>query len=612
MRSSADGYAQAVTFGLLMARARHIPLDGGIDKAAKELRKSNSLIGSALRLLTEEADDNHTLDTSLRTLTAVLGVVDWDHISRGEPEAWLYFYELFLQRYDPSLRKETGSYYTPPEVVTAMVRLVDEALRSPARFGLPDGLASEAVSVADPAVGTGTFLLGVLQRIRSTIEARDGAGAVPAAITGALHRLVGFELQFGPLRGRPTAGPGRTHRPRHFRLGRRGLRRAAEGAVRRAAPLYRRHAGRPDEETALDPPRASRASRKAGGGANRVKRHEPITVVLGNPPYKEKAKGFGGWVEDRGKDQRTPLDDWQPPAAWGVGAHAKHLRNLYIYFWRWAAWKVFGGDPYRGGTDQSEADWTSRKGIVCFITVGGISERPWLSEDARRPATQRGRDLGRGLLARGASAAISTRIFEGVQQPVCIVMAQRNATSSTVVPARVRFRRLPEEGGKKKFKALSGIELDDTGWMSASTYWRAPFLPESASEWTGYPLLEGLFVYNGSGVMAGRTWVIAPDAESLRKRWKALQLEKNIEKRAELFHPHIRDGKPGDKHIRKALKEGLFGHEFRSSAVEKDVDPAIKPIRYGFNSFNRQSQESPHFPGTRFARGFDVLGRLPR
>ena len=49
----ADGYAQAVTFGLLMARARNIPLAGGIEEAAKTLRQSNSLIGSALRLLTE-------------------------------------------------------------------------------------------------------------------------------------------------------------------------------------------------------------------------------------------------------------------------------------------------------------------------------------------------------------------------------------------------------------------------------------------------------------------------------------------------------------------------------------------------------------------------------
>src|SRR6185437_6182039 len=80
-----------------------------------------------------------------------------------------------------------------------MVRLVDEALRAPDRFNLVDGLASPDVSLADPAVGTGTFLLGVLQRIRSIVEARDGAGAVAAEIRQALSRLIGFELQFGPF-----------------------------------------------------------------------------------------------------------------------------------------------------------------------------------------------------------------------------------------------------------------------------------------------------------------------------------------------------------------------------------------------------------------------------
>ena len=65
-------------------------------------------------------------------------------------------------------------------------------------------------------------------------------------------------------------------------------------------------------------------------------------MVIGNPPYKEKAKGKGGWIEEAKFGPRTVglLNDWIPPADWGVGAHAKHLRNLYVYFWRWATWKV--------------------------------------------------------------------------------------------------------------------------------------------------------------------------------------------------------------------------------------------------------------------------------
>ncbi len=194
----ADGYAQAVTFGLLVARSRDISLSGGIDHAAQELRKSSSLIATALRLLTDDVTNQEALKTSLATLARVLDAVNWHTISKDKPEAWLYFYEDFLEVYDSKLRKRTGSYYTPPEVVSAMVNLVDEALRGPL-FERPAGFAAADVVVADPAVGTGTFLLGVLRRIASRVSDDQGPGAVRGAIEAAAKRVIGFELQFGPF-----------------------------------------------------------------------------------------------------------------------------------------------------------------------------------------------------------------------------------------------------------------------------------------------------------------------------------------------------------------------------------------------------------------------------
>lgn len=153
-----------------MARAQEIKLSKGLDQAARQLGKTSSLIGSALRLLTDDAENQATLKTSLATLTRVLDGVQWHTISKGDPDAWLYFYENFLETCDNALRKKTGSYYTPPGVVGPMVRLVDEVLRS--RFALQSGFASSSVTVADPAVGTGTFLLGILpERVfRATVE----------------------------------------------------------------------------------------------------------------------------------------------------------------------------------------------------------------------------------------------------------------------------------------------------------------------------------------------------------------------------------------------------------------------------------------------------------
>ena len=178
-----------------MARSQGLSLTDDLDRVAKKLGETNTLIGTALRLLTDEPEA--VLSPSLDTLRRVLEVVDWAKISKGNPEAWIYFYEQFLTTYDKTLQKKSGSYYTPPEVVQTMVRLCDEALRSPGRFAKPAGLADANVHIADPAMGSGTFLLALLRRIAETVEDADGAGAVGGAITAAAQRVYGFELQFG-------------------------------------------------------------------------------------------------------------------------------------------------------------------------------------------------------------------------------------------------------------------------------------------------------------------------------------------------------------------------------------------------------------------------------
>ena len=283
-----------------------------------------------------------------------------------------------------------------------MVRLVDDVLRS--RFRQPAGLASPAVTVADPAVGTGTFLLGVLGRIAATIEADEGAGAVSGAIDAAVKRLIAFEMQLGP-----------------FAVAQ--LRIYAElihliGKVPKTPPrmFVTDTLGNPYIEIQTlgawyEPIAESRRQ------ANKIKREEPITVVIGNPPYKEKAKGRGGWIEkgDTARGKAAPLAAWIPPREWGVGAHAKHLRNLYVFFWRWATWKVFDHDPQHN------------TGIVCFITVAGFLNGPGFQK--MRDYLRRTADAIWVIdcSPEGHQPDVPTRIFQAVQQPVCIVLVSRSA-----------------------------------------------------------------------------------------------------------------------------------------------------------------------------------------
>jgi hypothetical protein len=559
----AEGYSQAVTFGLLMARAKGIDLSAGLLSVAQELTLSSSLIGSALKILTDSVENQAALKTSLGMLVRVLNAVDWQTVSKGKPEAWLYFYEDFLEIYDNELRKQSGSYYTPPEVVSAMVNMVDEVLRSP-RFGLSVGLASPSVTLIDPAMGTGTFLLGVLNKVAETVKEDEGEGAVRGAINAAVKRLIAFEIQLGP-----------------FAVAQ--LRILAElvdlvGSVPKTpARLFVTDtlANPSDDEGWIPGILAPIAqSRK---DANKVKRNEPITVVLGNPPYKEKAKGLGGWVEGESKTAEitSPLATWMPPKDWKLGAHSKHLRNLYVFFWRWATWKVFDHGP------------GEKKGIVCFITVAGF---------LNGPGFQKMRDYLRRTCddiwiidcsPEGHQPEVNTRVFQGVQQPICIVMASRSPNNNTDVPAKVKFRVLPEGHRNIKFEALQKMTLSDRGWTKCSSKWRAPFRPASSGDWASFPSIDTIFVYDGSGTMPGRTWIIAPDSESLLQRWRILVATEGEQKEL-LFHPHLNRGKLGDRHTKKIIKDALGTRTPRLLSVANDTGDCVAPTRYGFRSFDRQ------------------------
>lgn len=184
----------------------------------------------------------------------------------------------------------------------------------------------------------------------------------------------------------------------------------------------------------------------------------------------------------------------------------------------------------------------------------------------------------------GHQPEVATRIFQGVQQPVCIVLAAKPLAKNLDQPAHVRFMALPKGKREEKFAALEKLSLRGGNWSDAPSAWRAPFFPEATGDWATFPALRDFFLYDGSGVMPGRTWIIAPDAQSLRDRWDRLAAEKDPAKKEILFHPH----EGGDKTVAKVAQKGLAGHEHRSVPVGRDIGNAIQPTRYAFRSFDRQ------------------------
>ena len=496
----ADAYAQTVAFALLLGRSEGAePLT--LESAQQALAAQHSLLSRALQVLTDPKAQTD-MAASLGLLLRVLSVVP-RNLFLGAQDPWLHFYEDFLAAYDPKLRKNTGAYYTPLEVVHAQVRLVDELLAS--RLGKPAGFADPEVFTLDPALGTGTYLLGVIEHALGRVEARQGAGAVAGQAAQLAKNLYGFELLVGPY----AVSELRISRA----LADRGATLPKDGThIYLTDTLESPHAAPPQTPLFLRP--IAEQHRKA----LQVKSAVPVIVCLGNPPYDRheaatatnKAR-TGGWVRwgDDDRESEPILSDFLAPAKRsGHGVRVKNLYNLYVYFWRWALWKVFehesGGGP----------------GILSFISASSYLDGDafcGMREHLRRVCDEIWiLDLG----GEGRGTHRSDNVF-AIQTPVAIAVAMRSGQPSEA-PASVRYARIEGTRREKldKLEAIDGFGKVD--WQDCPDEWQAPFRPPGEGDYFSWPLLTELMPWQQSGVKAGRTWVIAPDRETLNNRWRAL------------------------------------------------------------------------------------------
>jgi Type ISP C-terminal specificity domain/N-6 DNA Methylase len=554
----ADGYAQTVTFALLLARSDDIELDGAtLHTVGDELGDHHSLMGRALQLLTDNVAKEFKVTLDL--LVRVIGAVDWPSVRKGKRDTYLHLYEHFLEEYDPELRQQSGSYYTPVEVVEQMVRLTDEVLTT--RLG-KTGFGDEKVFTVDPAMGTGTFLQAVIDRAAKQIEEQHGPGMVRGLVTDLAKRLVGFELQTGPY----------------------------AVAELRTTDILRKTGATPPPggmrlyvTDTLDDPNAPIEQLASGLGAisdsrrqaSIVKRDKPVTVVIGNPPYRERAEGEGSWVEmgSEGarkapkKDNHTILDDFR---AEGNGLAEYVLKNLYIYFWRWATWKVF--DALRKDS----------AGVVCFITTSGYIGGPGfkgMREYLRRECSE---GWVIDVSPEGIRPQVRTRIFPGVQRPLAIGIFVRKAGISRDKPATIRH--VVIDGLKvEKYERLSTLSIDDPEWRDARPDWQAPFTPAADSGWDEFPAAGDLFPWVAPGVKPNRTWVYSPSRKTLKARWETLLVEEDHKTKRALFKETSDTGLDKDKHPLPGDDTYDFYGPFEA---EGSSPPAA--VRVGYRTFDRQ------------------------
>lgn len=557
-RQFADAYAQTVTYTLLLAR-----FEGEervrTESAEQFLRRRHGLLAQSLRVLTDP-QTREEIDLGISLLERSISAINLGALRRKASDPWLYFYEDFLAKYDPKLRKDRGVYYTPVEVIRCQCRLVAELLCEPP-FDKPLGFADRDVTVLDPAAGTGAYLLAAFLMGCEAVIARQGPGAVSGRAAVMARNLHGFEILVGP------------YAVAHLRMTQAILDAGAD-LPEDGAHLYLADTlESPHAETLAKLPFQHRPLANEHRRAQEVKRDTPILVCLGNPPYDRQqidsedgaTERKGGWVRFGEHGDDGIFNDFLRPAR--QAAHSVHLKNLYndyVYFWRWALWKVF---------EQKKGP-----GIVSFITASSYLRGPGFI-GMRQVMRETFDDLWIIDLEGDNLGPRKTDNVFAIRTPVAIAVGVRYSGPQTKRPTRVRYARIAGTR-EEKLAQLGQIErFADLKWRDCPTELLAPFLPKGEGDYFRWPALADLFPWQHSGVQFKRTWPIGESQGVLKARWRRLLAGRLPEKRT-LFK------ETAARRVDESY-EAIQGGRLPSLAQLSDETPPGLS-RYGYRSFDRQ------------------------
>lgn len=426
-----------------------------------------------------------------------------------EGHAVQYFYEPFLQSFDPELRKDLGVWYTPAEIVDYQVERVDRILRD--ELYIPDGLADPRVVVLDPCCGTGAYVRAVLRRIARTLHDKGGDGLSAQDLkTAALERVLGFEIMPAPF---VIA---------HLQI---GLLLESLGAPLNDAKDERAGVYLTNALTGWEPPKEPKTlllfpeMAQERDAADHIKRRGSILVILGNPPY----NGYAGVALDEERDLSTAYRTARrAPQPQGQG-----LNDLYIRFFRMAERRIV--EMNRPG-----------QGVICFISnyswldglsFTGMRERYLEAFDRVAIDCLNGDKYKTGKLTPDGHpdpSAFSTDFNrEGIQVGTAIAtLVKVDAASRRAPPASggdaapaVTFRHF--WGKAKRAELLADTAPYQT--LTPAAELGFPFLPSRVSSgYAAWPALPGLFPASFPGVKTSRDdFLVDTDRDRLLARLQA-------------------------------------------------------------------------------------------
>ncbi len=575
-------YAETMVYGLLASR---IAAASAGETVAPDWNKQpfeNVLLDAIYAQFSEGTDGLADLDhLGLSDLRQHLEVIDVEEMlvdfgakdERRDPV--IHLYEDFLAEFDPSRRAELGVFYTPQPIVQRIIDDVDRSLKED--FGLPLGVADGTtweevaqrldiqipkgadprepfVSVLDPAAGTGTFLVQWIERAETNFReslSADGLSVDEADLAWESHlenvvipQMAGFEIDLA------------SYAIAHLRL-ELCLPPRLRGHTR--LPVFLTNTLGELNEASLNidmDPITDESMR-----ADEVKATKPVTVVIGNPPYRQWAGSDGGVVmSDQTPDGGPRLEDFEPTDA-AHGGLKRHLQNLYVFFWRWALWKVF---------ERSGAG-----------VVGMVTSAAWLNGDVFSGMRTWLRDRASAISVYDLAGDMKTKtsgdepVF-AIQIPVAITVASSLVRSAKVHESYSRLVGTRED----KFKSLLGGHINFE-IVESETASGEVFGGSGDKLWSCLPSLVDIMPWNGQGMIASRTWVYAPDIETLQQRWKELIEEQRPKEKKILF----KESKNANLILSRAGLPG-YPHSLLSLEEESEVRPQV--ARVGYRAFDRQ------------------------
>jgi len=271
----ADLYSQTITYGLFAARTR---AENGFNRklAYDSIPHTIGILRDVFKFISL-GDIPKQMEWIIDDISEVLAVTDvknilhqYFHEGKGKDPV-VHFYETFLAEYDPKTREKRGVYYTPEPVVSYIVRSLHGILKK--HFKRSDGFADASVTVLDPGAGTLTFLAEAAKLAAEEFVSKYGEGGKENFIKEhILGNFYAFELMMAPY----AVG----HLKMSFLLEELGYKLQEDDRFK----LYITNTLEMEDLVQTELPGMASLSEESHL-AGKVKKEQPILVILGNPPY---------------------------------------------------------------------------------------------------------------------------------------------------------------------------------------------------------------------------------------------------------------------------------------------------------------------------------------